>query len=353
MLLTADKESPFTNHQTRGVGDHRQSINSQPKLRLGYILAASHSGSTLLAMLLGAHSDVCTVGELKGAARGNPDTYRCSCGSLIRHCEFWLKVNAAMARCGFQFEITAAGTNIQDTDNPYLHRLLRPLFRGWWIEWIRDWCLATIPQWHAYLRSNQARNEALIRTLLDISGASLLVDSSKVGLRLKYLLRNPKLDIRVLRLIRDGRAVSLTHTNPAEFADAADPAHRSGGSGQPGHKGLSMQDAALLWRRSNEEADSIAAKLQPSEYMEVRYEQLCFQPEATLQSIREFLGIPPMSFGNGLRSRKVQHVIGNGMRFDTGAEVRLDERWKTRISADDLKIFNRVAGKLNRKYGYI
>jgi hypothetical protein len=188
---------------------------------------------------------------------------------------------------------------------------------------------------------------------LDISGASILVDSSKVGLRLKYLLRNPKLDVRVLRLIRDGRAVSLTHTNPAEFADAADPAHRSGGSGGPGHKGLSMRDAALLWRRSNEEADRISARLSSPQYVEVRYEQLCLQPDATLQSIRKFLGIPPVSFENGFRSRKVQHVVGNGMRFDAESVIRLDERWKTRVSADGLKIFNGVAGKLNRKYGYL
>ena len=35
--------------------------------KLAYILAASHSGSTLLAMLLGAHRETCTVGELKAA----------------------------------------------------------------------------------------------------------------------------------------------------------------------------------------------------------------------------------------------------------------------------------------------
>jgi hypothetical protein len=35
--------------------------------RLAYILAASHSGSTLLSMLLGSHPQIATVGEMKPA----------------------------------------------------------------------------------------------------------------------------------------------------------------------------------------------------------------------------------------------------------------------------------------------
>ena len=39
---------------------------------LVYILAASHSGSTLLAMLLSTHPEICTVGELKATNLGDP-----------------------------------------------------------------------------------------------------------------------------------------------------------------------------------------------------------------------------------------------------------------------------------------
>src|SRR5262245_46495845 len=98
--------------------------------RLAYILAASHSGSTLLAMLLGAHPDALTAGELKGISRGASQSYRCSCGAVIGDCQFWQNVSAGMSRRGFPFEITAAGTNIQDVKNAYIRRLLGPLHRG-------------------------------------------------------------------------------------------------------------------------------------------------------------------------------------------------------------------------------
>ena len=58
-------------------------------IRLVYILAPSHSGTTLLARLLGSHPDVYTVGELQPLISGDITKYRCSCGALIRECGFW------------------------------------------------------------------------------------------------------------------------------------------------------------------------------------------------------------------------------------------------------------------------
>ena len=67
--------------------------------KLAYILAASHSGSTLLSMLLGSHQQIATVGELKLSTKaiGDIDRYRCSCGQFIRRCDFWQKIAANMA----------------------------------------------------------------------------------------------------------------------------------------------------------------------------------------------------------------------------------------------------------------
>ena len=303
-------------------------------------------------MLLGAHPDACTVGELKGV-RENPETYRCSCGSLIRECDFWKRVNRAMAQRGFNFDITDAGTNICAARHGYIRRLLDPLYRGRLLEFVRDAGLFVYPAWHSHLRCVQRRNAALVRALLEGSGAKIVIDSSKVGLRLKYLLRNRDLDVRVLRLIRDGRGVALTHTNPAEYADAADPRFRAGGTGGPGFVPLSMENAARLWRRSNEEADCVTARLHPSQWMEMRYEQMCQFPDETLAAVCRFLDISPMQVGTDFRQRKQQHIVGNGMRFDASSEIRLDDRWKTQLSSESLEIFDRVAGNLNRQYGYV
>jgi hypothetical protein len=323
------------------------------KHRIAYILAASHSGSTLLAMLLGSHPKVCTVGELKGVSRIGPEIYRCSCGTILEECTFWNTVSAAMRERGYDFNMSDAGTRIDDVRNPAVRRFLAPLHRGPVLEKLRDAALNLCRGWRAHLQMVQNRNAALVGTLKEITGASVVVDSSKTGVRLKYLLRNPALDVRVIRVLRDGRAVSLTHTNPAEFADAADPQFRLGGSGvkKPNFR-LSMPDAVMLWRRSNEEADRIVATLDKSQCAIVRYEDLCERTDTVLQSLFDFAGVARVPFNAKFREQKAQHIVGNGMRFDAHSPIRSDERWKTHLAAADLKLFGQLGGDLNRKYGY-
>ncbi len=320
--------------------------------RLAYILAASHSGSTLLCMMLAGHPDVCTAGELKATGLGDPDRYLCSCGRPIRRCPFWRQVADAMRRRGFDFDITCSGTDFSAVPSRYARRLLRPLHRGRLLETIRDAGLALSATWRSHLPRTQATNAALAETLRDLCGARLVVDSSKIALRLKYLLRNPDLDVKVVRLVRDGRAVAATHLDPAAYADASEPALRGGGYGASRRsERKSIRDAAEEWRRSNEEAEELLAGLPPARWTQARYEDLCCDPAGALDRLHRFLGVDPAAAVRDFRSLP-RHVIGNGMRLDRTSAVRLDERWKTVLRPADLAVFDSVAGQMNRRYGY-
>lgn len=322
--------------------------------RLAYLLAASHSGSTLLTMLLGAQPGACTAGELKATSLGDPNSYRCSCKERIRDCRFWRQISEAMAKRGFaEFDITSAGTSIFDGESPFVRRLLAPLYRGGGLEGIRDLALSLSPEWRRLLPETNRRNRALIESLLEVTGAKVVVDSSKIALRLKYLLKIRDLDIRIVRVIRDGRAVSLTYTDEWNFADSSDPEMRGGGTGlrRPPPR-RTMTDAANEWKRSNEASDALVATLPANQWTEVRYEELCADPAATLRRLAGFLDLEPKKCILDFRSR-IQHVIGNGMRMDRTSEIRLDERWKSHLTPDDLRAFDEVAGELNRKYGYV
>jgi hypothetical protein len=324
----------------------------QAKPVVAYILAASHSGSTLLAMLLASHPEVCTTGELKAQSLGDPERYRCSCGAPIRRCEFWNDIAARMAARGHVFDITRADTHLSADASPYEEKLLEPLVRGASLEALRSAGLGLSPSWRKRLARFHAVNESLVRSLCDRTGTRVVVDSSKVGIRLKYLLRNPGIDVRVVRLIRDGRAVALTYTDPANYADASAPNLRGGGDGTSrDRERLTPWDAAHEWRRSNEEADALLARLDPTRQITVRYEELCTNTAAVLSKLWAFVGVSPFQFAEGWRARN-HHVIGNGMRFDSSEEVRLDERWKTALPPAALAVFEAEAGALNRRLGY-
>jgi len=306
-------------------------------VNLAYILSANFSGSTLLAMLLGSQREAVTIGEMRAPAIGDPDAYICSCGEPIKKCSFWVKVNAAMARRGVpDFDITEARISIHDSRSRYVQRLLNPMPHGPLLEAVRTTALALSPSWPAHLREVHQRNTALVESLREVTGARIVIDSSKISLHLKYLLRCPALNMKIIRLVRDGRAV----TNSALVRGLKRDTRQE-----------SVAAAALSWRRNNEASEVVLEGLPKSESIFLQYEELCREPEATLRRICEFLGMDTREIVLDFRV-KTQHVLGNDMRLKSGSDIRLDERWRTALSQEDLEIFDEVAGEMNRKYGY-
>jgi hypothetical protein len=327
--------------------------NLRMTTNLAYILAASHSGSTLLALLLNSHPQVCTVGEMKATHMGDIACYRCSCGRLIRQCGFWARVSREMARRGLEFDIAQAGTDFAACDSRYAHRLLAPLHRGPWLESVRDAALWLSPAWRRHFRQVRLRNAALARTVCDLCGARWIVDSSKGAVRLKYLLGGGDFNIKVIHLVRDGRAVALSYMDPAGYADALDPSRRGGGmGGDRRDERLPIAQAAHQWRRSNEEAQAVVRRLPRSQWTQVRYEDYCADPRGVLRGLFGFLGLDPSAVAEDFRSRE-HHVLGNGMRLDQTSAIRLDDRWRSALDGRHLEVFADVAGRLNRSYQYV
>ena len=327
-------------------------LPDRDRVRLLYILAASHSGSTLLAMLLGSHPDVCTVGEMKHTSIGDVNRYRCSCGALIRECAFWNAVTDDVRSQGIAFEVGRGLTDFATHAPDAAKRLLKPLHRGRALELVRDAGLACVPGWRQHYAAVQQRNAALAAAVCRRSGRRILVDSSKIGVRLKFLLRNPRFDVRIVRLVRDGRAVALTYMDPALYADATNPERRGGGlGGSREAERLPLERAAHEWRRSNEEAAQLLRTVSRDRWLELRYEDLCADPAATLARAFTFAGVDPSKASTEFRTCE-HHVVGNGMRLDATSEIRLDARWRTALGQNDLARFETVAGDLNRALGY-
>lgn len=318
---------------------------------LVYIVSASHSGSTLLAMLLNSHPDICSVGEMKISNIGDTEHYRCSCQKMIRECRFWKSIKSEMKSRGFDFDVCNAGTNFQQISSASVKRLLRPLHRSSGLEYFRDLLLCASPVWRKFYPLWQQQNLALVESVLEASGNKVIVDSSKTGIRLKYLRKISGLEVRVIRLIRDGRAVALTYMDSWKFADAHEPSLRGGGNATVSHQKKSMEQAAMEWRRSNEEAESILSSLGDDQSIQIRYEDLCDNTAATLDAVTDFLGLDTGRDYASFRSA-AHHIIGNGMRLDNTSEVRLDDRWRKFLSQSELGEFERIAGDHNRRYGY-
>lgn len=136
----------------------------------------------------------------------------------------------------------------------------------------------------------------------------------------------------MIHLVRDGRAVSASSMR---------------------RLGMGMEEAAALWRTTDQRCRLAATQVSPTRKMVVKYEDLCADVKGSLASIFSFLGLP-FSEGDERIHREGQHLIGgNPMRFRTNEVViSRDDRWREELGATDLAVFDRVAGDYNKSWGY-
>jgi hypothetical protein len=295
-----------------------------------YILGAGHSGSTLLTMLLASHPEVTSIGELKAPAIGSSEQYPCSCGKTLATCSFWSALASEVSREGHELDMSNGSTDIRRATSGYVSRLLRPLHRGALIEKTRDAALRLSSAWLVHHQRIQSLTTAIARAACRVSGASVFVDGSKTGIHLKYLLRNPELDVKTIRLVRDGRGVSLSYRKA---------------------EGLSIERAAHIWKRSNEEAETVVASLPPSRWLDLRYERLCSDADRALGEVFSFIGVDPRSARRHTGGVE-QHVLGNNNMRLNAREIRLDEKWRQTLTEAELNTFHRIGGALNHHLGY-
>jgi len=241
------------------------------------IAGASHSGSTLLDMMLNAHPEIVSVGEVLKLNRvkywksGEVKTARCSCGaSGLLQCEFWARVNAWTEKT---YGKSLAGLNVDD---------YRPR------------------------EEDHEPNSVLFRAISEVSGKKFVVDSSKIPRRLDYLMRRTELDVHPIHLIRDpqGQIASVIRKQGIV-------------------KSIFHYEVVNAQTRQ---------KLKSVSHGVVRYENLMIEPERTLQDVLAPLGLDfhPLQLA---RAEQTKHSFaGNHARWQTKSELVPDENWKHRLS---------------------
>lgn len=302
-----------------------------------FILAHSFSGSTLLSFLLGAHPEIATVGEMFIAPTHNTADYPCSCGAPIEHCAFWRRVSAEMAARGVPFEVRGADSSLTAASYGRLgSRVVWAEPRGPFLEGVRRAALALLPGVRRELDRRIAVNRHLAEVVLDLRGARVFVDATKRPGRALLLRRDPRLDLKVIHLVRDGRAVSRSTLR---------------------NLGGTVEDGARSWAASLRRCEDLRRSFPPERWLTVRHEDLCRDSHGTLARIFDFLDVSPAAATGGFRNFRDfragdHHIIGNRMRLSRTSEIRLDERWRTELTPEQRRTVERIAGRELARHGY-
>jgi len=299
------------------------------KRKLIYILSPSYSGSTLLTFLLSSHKDIATVGELKATSRGDLTKYSCSCGENILKCDFWAELKKNADREAIPFTLYEFGTHFRD-ENYICDRLLHMGVRSIAVEALRDIAVNIFPYCKKRKNDILLQNQKLIEIICKMQGKEVFLDGSKDSTRLKYFIKSNLWDIKVISLVRDGRATTASFMK---------------------NENKCIRDATNEWVSAIKEAENIKSLMNPTDYIETSYEELCDHTNKVLKRVYEFIGVEEgianLSFGASM-----SHILGNSMRLGNLDEIKKDEKWKERLNSKDIDIFNSIGGMYNGKLGY-
>jgi len=233
-----------------------------------YITSLGHSGSTLLDMLISAHSQATTVGEAKNLRPGRFDEATCSCAARwIRRCPFWERLGGVLET---DHDLRLDRLDLMSDD--------RSVFE-------RD-------------------NLALFQAVAGVAGRRVVVDSSKNPGRLRRLMEIERLRIEPIHLIR--RAHGVVHSNLRK--------------GRPWVG--SCRDYVRSVRRTR-------AALRGVDHARLQYEELATDPQRVLTALMPRFGLrfEPAQLDDWAR-RERHDCGGNRMRRGTSGSIRLDLAWE-------------------------
>ena len=298
-----------------------------------YIASPPYSGSTLLAFLLATHPDIGTIGERghfhrKMVARPVIGSPYCSCGKPFAECPFWQQVGAKVAAKVPPAVWQQPFSTYRLFTGP---RLLVKLVDRWLLAAALKGNTGRLPTFirHRYQAMGQA-NASLIQAVLEVSGKSLFLDSSKSEKDALLLNDIPGFQVYLIQLLRDGRA----------------QVHSTLGH----HANHTIESASRQWAGRIKAQQALLQKANLP-CLPVKYEQLCQNPQTVMDDIFSFAGLAP---GRGsLQFRRPDlHLMGNPMRLENSNDIKDKAQWRTDLTPTQLQIFEQIAGPTNRALGY-
>ncbi len=310
-------------------------VGSDAPRRVLYIGGWGRSGSTLLARLLDEVPGYVAVGEMReGWFRGCLEDRLCGCGEPFSACRFW----SAVGRVAFGgWDRVPARA---------LYRAWRTYDRAWMVPLLL--AAPRLPRSEDLDRLLEALAD-LYAAIREVSGADVIVDSSKLASYAFLLRAIPGIDVRVLHLVRDPRGVAFSWQKRVLRSDAPGRVDHMLRFGP-----IAASVRYLLYNAEMQLAPGVGIP-----YMRLRYEDLVRDPKRWLEVVLRFVGgadapadLPFLDGGEA--DLGIAHTVdGNPMRMLRGRiTIRPDEAWRQGLSRPHRRIVSGLTLPLLRRYGY-
>jgi hypothetical protein len=328
------------------------------------ITGLGRSGSTILDVVLGNHSQIESVGEASNLIRNgwiSRESLReipknrlrvpiCTCGKRLDV----LYVDAPDEACPFWSSVRREWVQRADRDSIESYPKLQNDF-----ELKRRWSrygLDSVPRLlyekrrpSAAFRSYARLTRTFFESIRAVSGKPIIVDSSKSPARALAFGMIPGIDLYVVHLVRDGRGVitSLRKTFKKDVEAGI----------MWDHKGHPMWKTVVRWIVLNLATEWICIQLGPKRTMRLRYEDFVADPKSALEKIGTLIELDLTDVADAASSGKPMHAGHNigGNRTKKSGTITLRpnaEEWRTALSPTEQRLSWISMGWLMRRYGY-
>jgi Sulfotransferase family len=296
------------------------------------IVSACRSGSTLLDMLLGSVDGFFSAGELRELwERGIMEQRLCGCGLTVSDCPVWSEVLSAPGLADLD-PVEVVDWQHRVARVRHTRRLLRARAAT-----ARDPRLSKL----------SAAMTSLYEVTGRVTGARVIVDSSKRPADAALCARLPGIETYVIHLVRDPRAVAYSQRRRKQEFD-----HETRVEMERWNVGR----AAANWLWLNSVASTIPYYAPTLPFLRLRYEDLLAEPEATLDDLLEFIGEPNATapVHDGVATLEANHTVsGNPSRFSTGTvDLRADEEWRSAMATAPWCAATAISAPAIPKFGY-
>lgn len=311
---------------TSGLEDH--------KVKLLYVAGWGRSGSTILGRILGQVDDFFQVGELRYIwDRGVIENRLCSCGVPFGECGVWQEIMLQ----AFEDDHLDARRMVGLRERELRTRhLLTP-------------AVNTLKSRVTRMEDYPSTLEKLYRAVRDVRQSRVIVDTSKFPSYGYVLQHTPGIELYVLHLVRDPRAVAYS------WASRRKPRmdHRDGSNNVMTPHG--PVESSLVWNAWNLAIEN-TWRHNPERYMRLRYEDFVESPRTSVQGILRFLGEEAESPFLDEREivMEVPHTFsGNPDRFQNGTmTIKPDDKWLRNMSGVRRAMVTALTGPGLLRYGY-
>ncbi|MDO6462235.1 sulfotransferase [Granulosicoccaceae sp. 1_MG-2023] len=306
----------------------------QNRLKVIYVTGVGRSGSTILDILLGNHPEVESVGELINVNRsGWLKNEYCACHQRALDCPFWQAVLS-------NWQVRTGGAQVQeymDLQTQFEFRLYKPS------QILKE--ARKSPD--SYARFLQLTGE-LFRAISEVSGKSIIVDSSKSRTRGFLLSQIDALDVRYVHLIRDTRDIIKSLRKGHEANPEAGVQHAL--------RALPGWRTSMSWVLTNLQAEHLIRHYGSAHHCQVRYEDMLEHPAGVLRSIGELAGIDTAGIIHAAENEtplQVGHTVaGNRLRMKDTVAFSRRKPSVPKLRAIDNLSFSVFAYWLAQRYGY-